>query len=109
MSIVPAAKPVNRHDHADTLVVFPSELGWIAMIGAGDVLRQLTFAHRSQRAAVRGLDPRLLESATPGTWNEPLQRRLAAYAAGGAPADFRDVRIDMGLVTGFRRRVIKVW
>ena len=105
MSIVVTAKPLNRHDHADTFIVFSSELGWIAMIGAGDVLRQLTFAHRSQRAAVRGLDLRLLESATPGKWNEPLQRRLAAYAA-GAPVDFRDVRIELGPVTGFRRRVI---
>ena len=102
---VATPKPMNRRDHPNTLVVLPSELGWIAMIGAGEVLRQLTFGHPSAEAAVRGLDIRVLENAAPGTWNEPLQRRLAAYAA-GTPVDFRGVRIELGLVTEFRRRVI---
>jgi len=85
-------------------VVMPGPLGWLALIGAGKVLKQLTIAHRSARAAVRALDARLLEKATPGTWNEPLLRRLKDYAA-GRPVDFGDVPIDPGRLTDLQRRV----
>jgi methylated-DNA-[protein]-cysteine S-methyltransferase len=86
------------------LVVFPSRLGWMAMIGAGDVLRQLTLAHPSPDAAARACSRELLENAQQGSWNEPLLRRLQAYAC-GVPTDFRDVRVDPGRLTEFRRRV----
>jgi len=86
-------------------VVMPGPLGWLALIGAGEVLKQLTIAHPSAQAAVRALDARLLEKATPGTWNEPLLRRLKDYAA-GRPVDFSDVRIDFGGLSGFQRHVL---
>jgi len=88
------------------LVIFPSRLGWMAMIGAGDVLMQLTLAHTSPDAAAGACSRDLLENAQRGTWNEPLLRRLQAYAC-GAPADFRDVRIDPGRLTAFQRRVAR--
>lgn len=89
-----------------TLVVFPSRLGWMALIGAGDAVRQLTLAHPSARAAAGACDPELLEHARRGPWNEQLVRRLQAYAS-GTPTDFRDVRIDPGQLTGFQRRVVR--
>jgi methylated-DNA-[protein]-cysteine S-methyltransferase len=88
------------------LVVFPSRLGWMAMIGAGDVLMQLSFGHATPDAAARACAPDLLEIARRGTWNEPLRRRLQAYAR-GLPADFRDVRIDPGRLSAFQQRVVR--
>lgn len=78
----------------------------MALIGAGDVLKQLTFAHRSPRAATHALDTALLENARPGRWNEPLVRRLKAYARGGK-VDFHDVRVDLEPLTEFQRRVVR--
>ena len=88
-----------------SLVVFPSPLGWMALIGTGDLLEQLTLGHGSARAAARACDAELLQRATRAAWNEPLVRRLQAYAS-GKRVDFRDVRIDPGGLTGFRHRVI---
>jgi len=95
--------PQSNHD---LLVVFHSRLGWIAMIGAGDLLRQLTFGHRSSKLAVANLDPALASGAQRGLWNPQLVERLQAYAS-GAKDDFRDVKADLGANTPFQRRVLE--
>ena len=97
---------MTSHDNSDTLVVLPGFLGWMAIIGSGNVLMQLTFAHNSPDSATRALDPRLLENAQPGTWNATMLRRLTAYAE-GAMVDFRDVRIDFGQMTDFQLEVVR--
>ncbi len=89
---------------ADFLVVFPSALGWMAMIGCGQTLKQLTFGHSSRNQAVRDLDPGLIAGATRAKWNAALVRRLQAYAAGRAD-DIADVPVDPGRQTPFQRRV----
>jgi methylated-DNA-[protein]-cysteine S-methyltransferase len=80
-------------------------LGWMALVGAGNTLKQLTFGHASAQAAVRALDRRIAADATHGTWNPPLIRRLLAYAA-GRPTDFSDVEIDLDSLSDFQRRVV---
>jgi methylated-DNA-[protein]-cysteine S-methyltransferase len=92
-------------DEPNNLVVFRSSLGWMALIGAGRTLRQLTFAHRTARAAVEACDSRLLATARRGTWNEPLIRRLQAYAT-GSRVEFTDVQIDLEPLGPFPKRVI---
>jgi len=87
------------------LVILPSSLGWIALVGAGRLLKQLTFGHSSEEAAVGALDAELLQDATRGTWNTPLVRRLLAYAA-GKRVEFHDVRVDPGRLTDFQHRVL---
>ncbi|OHB67121.1 MAG: hypothetical protein A2V70_11870 [Planctomycetes bacterium RBG_13_63_9] len=87
------------------LATVPSALGWIALVGTGRILRQLTFGHASPKAAIRALDPQLLENARPGAWNRSLVRRLHAYGCGTA-VDFRDVRVDLRRLTEFQRRVV---
>jgi methylated-DNA-[protein]-cysteine S-methyltransferase len=96
--------PTSSRSHL--LVLFPSRLGWMAMIGAGDVLCQLTLGHSSPRAAAAACDPQLLASARRAAWNEPLRRRLQSYAR-GTPVDFTDVPVDLGTPTDFRRRVVR--
>ena len=68
----------------DAFSVFPSELGWMAIAGRGEVLRQLSFGHGSAEAAVRRLGIERGAKARGGTWNRQLAARLQAYAAGGA-------------------------
>ena len=102
----------------DAVVVFPTKLGWMALIGSGRTLKYLTFGHPTADAAVGALpvcpfggasrcptDGRA-QSARPGHWNRPLVRRLKAYAS-GARDDFRDVEVDLGPGTEFRRRVLR--
>jgi methylated-DNA-[protein]-cysteine S-methyltransferase len=89
----------------DTLVTFPTALGWIAMIGRGKVLEQLTLAHPSKDAAIAALDGPLLDQARVGRWNPPLVRRLQAYARGAA-VRLDDIPVDPGPLGPFARRVV---
>jgi methylated-DNA-[protein]-cysteine S-methyltransferase len=90
----------------NVLLVFPSRLGWAAMVHTGGIVRRLTFAHPSLQAALQACDPELLENARRATHSEPLVRRLQAYAC-GAPVDFSDVPIDVGRLSEFERRVVR--
>lgn len=90
---------------ADTLSVFPSALGWIAVQGGGDALKQLSFGHASPDAALRSLDPKLAASAGIGSWNPRIVNRLQAFAE-GAPDAFLDLEIDLGPQTPFQRAVV---
>jgi methylated-DNA-[protein]-cysteine S-methyltransferase len=88
-----------------TILVFPSQLGWMAVIAAGGTVKQLTFGHATAAAARAAVRPELLAGATCDRRNSPLVRRLQAYAA-GAHDDFRDIRVDAGPVSEFQRRVL---
>ena len=90
----------------DVLTVFPSRLGWMAMIGSGSLLKHLTFGHTSAKRAVAGLIPEMAQRAEQSRWNEPLIERVQAYAS-GAHEEFLDVEVDLGSMTGFRRRVLE--
>jgi methylated-DNA-[protein]-cysteine S-methyltransferase len=94
-----AAKCNNR------LVVFPTRIGWVALLGCGNVVRNLGLGG-SPRAAVASLSPALLQDAEERNWNRSLVRRLEAYAEGEVDG-FGDVVIDPGPQTEFRRRVIE--
>jgi methylated-DNA-[protein]-cysteine S-methyltransferase len=95
-----AKKAVNA------LLVFPSDLGWMAVVLAGAVVKQLTFGHSSADAARAACDRGLLEHAKLGSPDLPLVRRLRAYASGKA-VDFRGVRVDPGPVGNFQRCVLE--
>jgi len=88
------------------VVVFPTRLGWFALVGSGTKLRALTFGHPTRAAALEALDPGLLARAREGQWNPSLVARLRAYAS-GRPADFRDVPLDFADCTPFERRVLR--
>jgi len=88
------------------LVVFPSELGWIALVGAGETLCRLSFGHRSRDAAVAALGTELAAAARRAAWNPDLVERLRAYAA-GEPVDFSEVAVDGRDLSPFARRVMR--
>jgi methylated-DNA-[protein]-cysteine S-methyltransferase len=90
----------------DTVTAFPTDLGWFAMVGAGEVLKTMTFGHASKEAAIAALDLSHMESTRFGNWSPPLVHRIKAYAK-GARDDFRDVPIDPGPQTDFQRKVLR--
>ncbi len=90
---------------SNQLVVFPSSLGWMALVGGGKVLKRLTFGHPSKRAAIKALEPHVPEAVRSGTWNQPLVDRLMAYAA-GLRDDFQDLSVDPGPLTEFQAKVV---
>lgn len=90
----------------DRLDVFPTELGWMAIVGSGGTLNRLTFGHASPEAAIEALPTQVVRSAKPAPWNRPLARRLRAYAA-GARDDFRDIEVDLLALSDFQRRVLE--
>jgi len=96
----------NRTENRDLLVVFPSPLGWMAIVGSGQLLKRVTFAHPSLEAAIGALEGEVLQNATRGRWNDQLVQRLKAYARGNRD-DFLDVKIDLAGLSDFRRRVVE--
>jgi len=85
--------------------VFPSDLGWMAVVVADGEVRQLTFGHFSPSAARKALAPGWRGLAKPGHEETSLVFRLQAFAS-GEPDDFRDVRVNVGETSDFRHRVL---
>lgn len=90
----------------DKILLFPSHLGWMAVVMAGEKVKQLTFGHATAAAARAALPSDLLAQALPGERNSQLIARLQAYAKGGQD-DFRDVAVDLGSLTAFQRKVLR--
>ncbi len=88
----------------DELATFRTALGWCAMLGRGDQLRALSFAHRTAEAAIAHFDAELLSAARRASWNRSLSRRIMA-ALEGEPDEFADIQIDVDHLTPFARRV----
>lgn len=107
------------------ILVFPSQLGWMAVATADEVLRRLTFGHptaAAAKAAIAGLlggnhtDVHVVQwkrgasagrshRAAPSVeWVDLLVGRLQAYAA-GAKDDFHDIRVEPA-TSAFQRRVL---
>jgi methylated-DNA-[protein]-cysteine S-methyltransferase len=110
----------HSEDSPLSLHVFPSDLGWMAILVSGEAVVRLSFGHPSSEAAQKAIGPfspishmgpmgrmGLMVSAKGKT---DLQLRLQAYAAGNAN-DFRDICVDPGLLqpalTDFQLRVLK--
>ncbi|MCX7427574.1 MAG: MGMT family protein [Planctomycetia bacterium] len=89
-----------------SLVTVETALGCVAMLGSGNVLRQLTLGHATAEDAAAALDRVLVHDAEPEAWNPSLVDRLEAYALGD-PVDFGDVRIDLDGMSDFRKSVLR--
>ncbi len=99
------------------LSVFPSALGWMAVVTRGGAIVRLTFGHRRRKAALaavarclppdveRGTVPIFVSAKMGLSPIRGLVRRLQSFARGRAD-DFRDLRIDLRGRTLFQRRVL---
>lgn len=86
-------------------VVFPSELGWMALGGAGGRVARLTFGHKTETAARRALGTLPRGARRDDVWFGELVERLQAYARGTLD-DFRDVAVAGDELTEFAAMVI---
>ena len=84
--------------------VFPTDLGWMALVGTGDVLRRLVFGYSTAAEAEQALGPDWLERSRLVAWNGSLRHRLEHYAA-GQYVEFDDVPVELDNLTDFARRV----
>ena len=89
----------------DALAVFPTALGWMAVVAYGNAVRRLVLGYDSPEEAVAALGEAARDNASVKSVDRRLIARLKAYARRGAD-DFRDVRVDLGPLTEFQHRVI---
>jgi methylated-DNA-[protein]-cysteine S-methyltransferase len=91
----------------ETLLVFPSRIGWIAVRCGATAARQLTFGHASAAAATKAIGGELTPARKPLPWQSEVIKLLQAYAEGD-PVDLTQIPIDFGRVTRFRARVLNL-
>ena len=89
----------------DTLLVFPSQLGWIAVLCGESAAGRLTFGHSSAAAAAKAVGGDLTPARKVLPWQNELIELLQAYAEGD-PVDLTGIPIDLGQVSRFRTRVL---
>lgn len=85
---------------------FSSNLGWVAVVGCGRVVRFLTFGHFSAPAAQGAAEDHCCSRLTEASWHKDLAQRLRAFA-GGASQDFSDILVDATRLTRFQHHVLK--
>jgi methylated-DNA-[protein]-cysteine S-methyltransferase len=92
---------------AQHAIAFPSELGWMAAVGRGNVLLRLTFGHRTPQAAIAALglppDEPILDTRRPPAYVAALQ----AFARGEA-LDLSRIEVELPAATAFQRRVMQL-
>jgi methylated-DNA-[protein]-cysteine S-methyltransferase len=93
---------------AVTTTIFPTDLGWMAVAGRGDVIVSIVFGYPTQEQAARVLASRLakpIAHVATTRWLEDVAALLERYAA-GEPVDFSEVQLDLDHLTPFARRVV---
>jgi methylated-DNA-[protein]-cysteine S-methyltransferase len=99
------AKPPESKAAQPKIAVFPSELGWIAVVGHGQTVQRLVLGYETAEAALSALDPARHADVEIGPWNKSLVARLQRFARGKSD-DFADVQLDVTGLTEFQRRVL---
>ncbi len=90
--------------------VFPTPLGYWAILGCGEVLFGLTLGHphakTAQNAFTSPFEGQLIET-TATDWNPRLRQRLERYAA-GERVDFKDVQLHLPRLSPFQQQIIEL-
>ena len=86
--------------------VFESSLGWFGILWRGPLVCQLTFGHKTRKAAIAGLGKAPSPIAPDACPDPILVARLQDYADGAAD-DFSDVPVDTNHLTRFGERVFR--
>ncbi len=95
--------PRPRNDACRT--VFATDLGWMAVVGTGEVLRRLVFGYPSAAEAEQALGPDWREHSRPADWNPRLRALLERYAA-GQRVEFDRVPVEIDGLPEFAGRVL---
>jgi methylated-DNA-[protein]-cysteine S-methyltransferase len=87
--------------------VFPTELGWIALVTRDKLVERLSFGHRTPMAAAHAIGCELHEHEDRlGEFMTDLTQRLTDYAEGAAD-DFLDVPTDTAHLSPFSAAVVE--
>jgi methylated-DNA-[protein]-cysteine S-methyltransferase len=91
-------------------LLFPTELGWMALAWSGNRLTRLTFGHPSAASAIASLeaDDGWIETSGDNAppWITDLASRLQSFAAGNNE-QFADVPLDLSHLSDFQNRVVR--
>jgi methylated-DNA-[protein]-cysteine S-methyltransferase len=93
--------------NTDVLIVFPSKLGWMGLQANQTAVRRLSFGHASEGDAIAAMGSGLTPVRRLLPWQRDLVKLLQAYA-GGAPADFSRVPIELDGASDFRQHVLRL-
>ncbi|MGC3966460.1 MAG: methylated-DNA--[protein]-cysteine S-methyltransferase [Pirellulales bacterium] len=101
-------RPVVERQYREPLryTLFPSELGWMGLLGVGATVHRLTFGQKSMTAARAALGPESRAAMRDNLWFDDLVERLQAYAR-GARDSFLDVTVATDHFTPFQRLVVE--
>mgnify|MGYP002625970299 CR=1 FL=1 len=89
-----------------TVQVFPSELGWQAIVGWQQQLVRLTFGHADPQEAWQAVSASSSGGVEASDWNCELAAQLQAFAAGEV-VDFRGVALADEGSTPFQQEVLR--
>lgn len=99
-------KPRNFTREQFQLAVFPTDLGWGALLATKREVVQLVLGRVSAAAALADVNTSLIEDATPRhTWQR-LIKRLQDFA-GGRIVDFSDVPLALADLTPFQQAIVR--
>jgi methylated-DNA-[protein]-cysteine S-methyltransferase len=97
--------PANQ---ANSVAVFSTGLGWMAIATRRNTLLRLSFGHRSAPGAVAAIDHTMRDASVPLTpWVAKLAKRLAAYAA-GEPDEFADIEVETSHLSPFAASIVEL-
>lgn len=99
------SKPVPRAKEAVGILLFSTDLGWVAMQVNADVIMCLTFGYASPMEALKGLDVDDFDVIQPNAKQKKWIKRLERFAAGDVD-ELRDVPLDESHYTAFQHSVI---
>ena len=100
-----ALEELMLHDEARR-TVFSTELGWMAMVGQGDVLKRLVFGYPTAAEAECALGRSWLDGSRSAAWNGPLRKRLQCYCDEEC-VEFDDIPVQLDGLTDFGRQVFQ--
>lgn len=89
-----------------SIAVFETELGWVAALGRGNSLWQLTFGHATVQAAVIAIQQLAPGAKVNEAWRPRWIARLRDYAA-GQRVDLSGIPLEVGRLTAFQQRVLQ--
>ena len=100
----------RRGDVADAWIAFRTAIGWLGIVGRGEVVRAVFVGHPSVLSVMQAAQQWAVESSPTGSldeadWHPNLRTRLQAYAAGGR-VDFKDLELELPERTPFRDKVL---
>ena len=123
----PQTAPLSGYITMKTTIlrVFPSQLGWMALLTTEQTVRHLTFGHATAAAAQNAVR-KFLGEAEPHTPSiileaiaissrhsqckhpsDLLVSRLQTYAEGSAEI-FQDIRVDLGTLSEFQQQILNL-